>query len=161
MPDGPVVANNTPLAALWASRRLDLLESLFGQVLIPTEVASEFLAAESFARQRDLEAAPWIKITPVADRRRALSYSNLDLGEAEVLALAEETDAALVVIDEVKGRRFARRLGFPIIGTLGILLLAKEDGLVSKMHPLIEQLEASGLHLAPELGSKVLRMAGE
>lgn len=41
MPDGPVVANNTPLAALWAIGRLDLLEPLFGEILIPQEVAGE------------------------------------------------------------------------------------------------------------------------
>ncbi len=124
MPDGPVVANNTPLSALWAIQRLGLLESLFGEILIPQEVANEFLAAEAIARRRDLDATPWLKVTPVGERRRVLAYASLDLGEAEVLALAEETNARLLIIDEYRGRRFARRLGFPVIGTLGVLLLA-------------------------------------
>lgn len=161
MPDGPVVANNTPLSALWAIGRLDLLEALFGEILIPHEVASEFLAAEALARQRDLAAAPWIKVTPIRDRRRVVAYANLDLGEAEVLALGEETNARLLVIDEDKGRRFARRLGFPVIGTLGVLLLAKERDLLERVAPAIEELRDVGLYLAPSLVAKVLCLAGE
>lgn len=161
MLDGPVVANNTPLAALWAIGRLDLLESLFGEILIPQEVADEFLAAEAVARQRDLDATPWIKITPIEDRRRVVAYANLDLGEAEVLALSEETNARLLIIDEDKGRRFARRLGFPVIGTLGVLLLAKEQDLLKHVRPVIMELRDAGFYLAPSLIAKVLDLAGE
>ena len=161
MPDGPVVANNTPLAALWAIGRLGLLAELFGEILIPREVANEFLAAEAVARQRELDSAPWIRVTPVRDPRRALAYANLDAGEAEVLALGEETDARLLIIDEDKGRRFARRLGFPVIGTLGVLLLAKEQELVERVEPVIDELREAGLYLAPGLVSRVLELAGE
>ncbi len=161
MPAGPVIANNTPLAALWAVQRLDLLESLFGEILIPQEVANEFLAAEAVARRRDLAEAPWIKVAPIGERRRVLAYSSLDLGEAEVLALAEETDARLLIIDEDKGRRFARRLGFPVIGTLGVLLLAKEQSLLERVAPVIEDLRGAGLYLAPTLITKVLHLASE
>ena len=161
MPDGPVVANNTPLSALWAIGRLDLLESLFGEILIPNEVANEFLAAEALVRQRDLDAAPWIKVRVVSDRRRVLAYTSLDRGEAEVLALGEETIARLLIIDEEKGRRFARRLGFSVIGTLGVLLLAKEHGHLERVSPLIEDLRDVGLYLAPSLIAKVLSLASE
>ncbi len=161
MADGPVIANNTPLAALWAIGQLDLLESLFGEILIPQEVANEFLTTEAPERQRDLHAAPWLKIMPVRERRRVLAYSSLDLGEAEVLALAEETNARLLVIDENRGRRFARRLGFPVTGTLGVLLLAKEHRLVERVGPLIEDLQRVGLYLTPNLIAKVLSLANE
>ena len=161
MPDGPVVANNTPLAALWAIGRLDLLESLFGEIAIPQEVANEFLAAEALARRRDLDEAPWIMVTPVSERRRVVAYASLDLGEAEVLALAEELNARLLIIDEDKGRRFARRLGFPVVGTLGVLLLAKEHDLVKRVGPVIDDLRDAGLYLAPSLIAKVLSLANE
>jgi predicted nucleic acid-binding protein len=85
----------------------------------------------------------------------------LDRGEAEVLTLAVEREARLVVIDERKGRRYARHLGLPLTGTLGILLLAKEKGLVTAVGPLIEKLQASGLYLAPELVERVLILAQE
>jgi predicted nucleic acid-binding protein len=57
-----------------------------------------------------------------------LAYTGLDEGEASVLALAEELDASLVIVDERKGRRYAKRLGLAVTGTMGILLLAKEQG---------------------------------
>ena len=161
MPVGPVIANNTPLAALWAIQRLDLLEALFGKILIPVEVANEFLAVKALTRQRDLDDAPWIEVRAVADRRRVHAYTSLDLGEAEVLALGEETNARLLVIDEERGRRFARRLNFPIIGTLGLLLLAKENKLLERVAPVIKQLEDVGLYLAPRLVAKVLQIADE
>ena len=161
MPVGPVVANNTPLSALWAIQRLDLLESLFGEVLIPLGVANEFLAAESSARRRDLDATPWLKVAPINEPRRVLAYASLDRGEAEVLALGEETDARLLIIDEEKGRRFARRLGFSVIGTMGVLLLAKEHGLVERVAPIIKDLQGVGLYLAPSLIVKVLELADE
>ena len=95
------------------------------------------------------------------DRRRVVAYVNLDLGEAEVLALGEETNARLLIIDEDKGRRFARRLGFSVIGTLGLLMLAKENGFVERVGPVIEELQSAGLYLAPNLIAKVLSLAGE
>ncbi len=161
MPEKPVVANNTPLSALWSIGRLDLLGSLFGEVLIPEAVYEEFLAAEQGPRLAEFQAAPWLKVTSLSEPRRALAYSGLDRGEAEVMALAEERSARLVIIDERKGRRYARRMGFPLTGTLGVLLLAKEAGLVDALRPCIQELEEAGMHLAPALVARVIAMAGE
>lgn len=77
--------------------------------------------------------------------QRSRVYVGLDQGEAEVLALAEECGARLVVMDERKGRRFARRLGVPLTGTLGVLLLGKERGLVPSLAPLLAELQEAGL----------------
>ena len=161
MPDGPVVANNTPLAALWSIGRLGLLRDLFDQVLIPQAVFEEFLAIDREARRADLEKAPWIEVKAVSDPRRPLAYGGLDRGEAEVLALAEEQLARLVIIDERKGRRYARRMGFPLTGTLGVLLLAKESGFVDSVKDCIAELEEAGMHLASTLVTRVLELAGE
>jgi predicted nucleic acid-binding protein len=73
----------------------------------------------------------------VARPQHAKVYVGLDQGEAEVLALAEERATRLVIVDEYKGRWYAQRLGFPLTGTLGVLLLAKERGLVGRLTPLL------------------------
>lgn len=161
MPDGPVVSNNTPLVALWALRRLDLLRALFGRVLIPPAVHAEFLATEPEIRQKALGRAPWIQIQPLNQPRQALAYTGLDLGEAEALALAEETDARLVLVDERKARRFARRLERPVTGTVGLLLLAKDAGFLQNVTDPLHQLEEAGLHLSPALVSEAVRLADE
>jgi predicted nucleic acid-binding protein len=158
---GPVIANNTPLVALWILGRLDLLRDLFGEVLIPQAVYSEFLATERGMRQAALEQAPWIRAVPLANPRRAQIYIGLDQGEAEVLVLAEERDSRLVIVDERKGRRYAQRLGLPLTGTMGLLLLAKEKGLISSVSPLLTDLQDNGLYLDRDLVARVIRLAGE
>jgi predicted nucleic acid-binding protein len=161
MPDRPVVLNNTPLVAFWVLGRFDLLRDLFGEVLIPAAVEAEFLAVEETVRREALERAPWIRATSVSHPRRALAYAELDQGEAEVLALAEDLDARLVVIDERKGRRYAERMGLPRTGTLGVLLLAKEAGLIDSLAVWIPKLQEAGLFLSPALVRRALEIAGE
>jgi predicted nucleic acid-binding protein len=161
MHDRPVIANNTPLVALWTLGRLDLLRDLYGQVLIPQAVYDEFLATERALRQAALQDAPWIQVVSLSNPQRVRVYVGLDQGEAEVLALAEERSARLLIIDEYKGRRYARRLGLPLTGTLGLLLVAKERHLVSNLSALLVDLQDAGLYLGAELITQVLRLAGE
>jgi uncharacterized protein len=161
MPVPPVILNNTPLVALWSIDQLDLLKALFGTVWIPMAVAMEFLATETAVRQQALARATWLQIVALTNPRHALSYSSLDRGEAEVLALAVEHEARLVIIDERKGRQYARRLGLPLTGTLGVLLLAKEKGLITTVAPLVQQMQDTGLYFSPDLVSEVLSLARE
>lgn len=158
---GPVIVNNTPLVALWVLGRLDLLRELYDEVLIRQGVYEEFVATERAVRQAALENAPWIRPVSLANPQRPRVYIGLDLGEAEVLALAEERAARLVIIDELRGRRYAQRLEMPLTGTLGLLLLAKERGLVADLAPLLVELQEAGLYLGASLIDRVLRLAGE
>ena len=151
MPAGPVIANNTPLVALWTLGRLDLLRDLYGEVWIPQAVYQEFVATEGARRRSALQEATWIVTVPISHAQHAKVYVGLDQGEAEVLALAEEHTARLVIVDEHKGRRYAQRLGISLTGTLGILLLAKERGLIRD----------AVLYLHSELVDRVLELAGE
>lgn len=161
MPVRPVILNNTPLVALWLIDRLELLRDLYGEILIPQAVFEEFNAGNYTTRQATLLKAPWIQVAQITHPKQLLVYTGLDKGEAEVLALAIERTAKLVVIDERKGRRYAQRLGLPLTGTLGLLLLAKEKGLITAVSPLIAQLQTNGLYFAPELLTKTFHLAQE
>lgn len=112
-------------------------------------------------RAHALASAYWIKPVAIASPQRALSFTGLDLGEAEVLVLAEEVSASLVIVDERRARRQASRMGFPITGTVGILLLAKNEGLVERVQPLLLQLLNAGLFLDPAIIQHALMVAGE
>lgn len=160
MPAAPVILNNTPLVALFILGRFELLRDLYGEVMIPFAVHAEFLAIDRPSREAALKAAPWIKIVPLTNPRRTLVYTGLDEGEAAVLALAEELDG-YVVIDERIGRRYAKRLGLPLTGSLGLLVLAKERQLLASVGAAIDELLAAGLHLDSNLIAEVLKMAGE
>jgi predicted nucleic acid-binding protein len=161
MPAGPVVLNNTPLVALWAIGRLDLLRDLFKEVLIPQEVEQEFLAIDEATRGQALAASSWIKTVQLSKARKAVAYVGLDPGEAAALAVAEERDARLIVLDDKRARQFAERMGIPVTGTLGVLLRAKQAGLIESVANPIRQLMEVGLFLSPALVRQALRIADE
>ena len=161
MPSGPVVLNNSPLISLWFLGRLDLLRDLFQEVLIPATVEEEFLAKESSARRQALAEATWIHSVELSNPRRALAYAGLDRGEAAVLALAEERDARLVVLDDLKARRYAERLRLPVSGTVGVLLLAKVAGRIDSLSFCLNRLKEAGLFLSSDLVARALKLADE
>lgn len=160
--DRPVVVDSTPIIALSLAGRLDLLQAFYRQVVIPPAVRSELEAGGgNRPGAAELAAASWIETVGLEDPGRAQLLADLDRGEAEVIALAQEMGARLVVIDERLGRRHAQRLGLPVTGTLGLLLRAKQDGLVRAVRPLVETLQAGGIYLGARLVEEALRLAGE
>lgn len=86
----------------------------------------------------------------------------LDQGEAEAIELAKELRADLLLIDERKGRRLAAEEGVPVIGLLGVVLLAKRRGLIPSARALMEALRTeAGAYLSDELLDMALRSVGE
>lgn len=158
-----VVVNATPLIALSLIGKLDLLQRLYGEVLVPPAVKSEVLAGgQHGVGIAEVRAATWLRVVSLRDPRRAeLLLTDLDRGEAEVIALAQEQDADLVIIDERLARRHARRVGLELTGTLGVLLKAKAVGLVPSVAPLIDTLRLGGIRLSDAIVAEALRIAGE
>jgi len=86
---------------------------------------------------------------------------DLDLSEAETIVLAREVGADWVLMDEKKGRRKLAQLDLPKIGTLGILLKAKQVGLLPTVQPEIARLRRQGFSISQPVVEAVLRQAGE
>jgi predicted nucleic acid-binding protein len=157
-----VVVNSTPIISLSTVQQLDLLRHLYGEVVIPAAVRSEVLAGgPRKVGANELAERPWMKAFSLRDPGRANLLSDLDRGEAEVIALAQELQAGLVIIDERLARRHAERLGLSLTGTMGVLLKAKEAGLIDRLEPLIRKIRAAGIRLGNELVRRVLELAGE
>lgn len=164
MPDEArlVVVNTTPIIALSLIGELDLLRILYGQVLAPSSVEAEVLAGGRGGIGRtELQEASWLRIVSLQEPSRADLLADLDRGEAEVIALAQELSADLVIIDERLARRHARRLGLTLTGTLGVLLKAKQLGYVKFVAPLIDRMRRDGIRLSDEVVAEVLALAGE
>lgn len=164
MPEVPrrVVVDTTPIIALALIGKLGLLQHLYGEVVVPAAVYDEVLAGgASGAGRAEFQEAVWLRVISLQDARRADLLADLGRGEAEVIALAQEIDADLVVIDERLARRHARRLGLTLTGTLGVLLKAKERGLIPRITPLVEQFRQGGIHLSDAVITETLRLAGE
>ena len=85
----------------------------------------------------------------------------VDAGEAEAICLAIEQHARLLIIDDKKGRKAAKKHGIRIIGTGGILVVAKKKGLLVKVSPILEDLAGVGYRLSPMLCHRILELAGE
>jgi predicted nucleic acid-binding protein len=159
-----VVSNTTPLIGLASIECFQLLEQLFGAINIPQAVYDEAVVAgcEEGGAKRQVQAATWIKIVPVKDSLAVdMMLGELDLGEAETIVLAREIGADWVLMDEKKGRRKLTQLGMPKIGTLGILLKAKQVGLLSTIQPEIARFRQLGFSISPPVVEAVLRQAGE
>ncbi len=86
----------------------------------------------------------------------------LDAGEAEAIALAVERNADLIVLDERIGRRAAQRLGLTVVGTLGVLIAAKDRGLLAAVRPVLDALRVeAGFWITDELYNVVTKTANE
>lgn len=156
---GPVVSNTTPLINLVDVGRLDLLPGLYGSVWIPDAVRDEYVAGKRTA-DPELAPLPWLKIVPALPRDPTLPVQ-LGAGEAATLALAAAHSARAVLLDEVLARRVARQRGLPVIGTLAVLLAAKQAGLLPALLPVVDEMIRQGRRISVQLRDQMLRAAGE
>ena len=159
-----VVSNTTPLIGLASIGRFELLSRLFSTINIPQAVYDEIVVAgrEKGIAIREVSTSSWVKTVAVRDRLAVeVLLDELDAGEAETIVLARELSADWVLMDERKGRRKLDQLGLRKIGTLGILLKAKELGLVSVIQPDIERLRQQGFSLSQAVVDAVLQQANE
>jgi predicted nucleic acid-binding protein len=158
-----VVSNATPLIAMAMANRFDLLQKIFGRICIPQGVYEE-VAEEGGERfgAPDVRQAPWIQVVGVKDRLAVqVLADDLGKGESETIVLAKELQADWVLVDERLARRKLELLGVRTIGTLGILLKAKELGLLQTIRPEVDKLRARGFRLSRHVYEDVLQMAGE
>lgn len=149
-----VVSNASPLIALERIGRLDLIPILFGEVIIPPTVGMEVgpaVARSPGIVERALQG-------PLDPRVVA---ARLDPGERQAIGLALDLNADQIVLDDEPARRLARVLGLPLIGTLGIILAAKERGVIPVVKPVVSALIETGFRLDDALYALVLFDAGE
>jgi hypothetical protein len=139
-----------------------LLPALFGQVSVPEAVVVEL----DDGRRRGvslptLDTLPWMRVRAVRDRTLLPLVTHLGEGEKEVLALGLEQPNCLLLLDDWDARRHARALGLEISGTLGVLLLAKERGLLETVRQLLDRLQELGFRLNARTRRFTLQLAGE
>lgn len=161
MPEMTVV-NTSPIFYLHRLGLLDVLNKLYGIITIPQAVKDELeqgrLQGEDIPR---LEEYPWIEILGVNLPQYLSLVVDLGFGESEVLAIATDHPTALVVLDDRLARNIAEMQGFRLTGTAGILLRAKEQGVIPALKPVIERLVGLNFRLKPDLIRTLLDLSGE
>jgi predicted nucleic acid-binding protein len=158
-----VVSNTTPLSELAKVGRLELLRELFRTLFISQEVYDEVTQGKHPAASA-VPSATWIEVVTLQSPIRAVELQTafkLDLGEAATIVLAEELRADRVLLDERLGRKVAQGRNLPVTGTIGVLLVAKNKGILPEIKPILEEFLSKGKRISPSLYREVLDMAGE
>ena len=160
-----IVADAGPLIALGRTNNIFILNKLFKSIIIPDSVASECLADKTrpgaLAIQKSIENTD-IK---VHFNNSSILKNNtlgeiLDKGEAAAIELAYSSKVPLL-IDEKLGRQVAQKLQIKIIGTAGILILAKQNNIIPAVEPILHNLKEGGYFFSKNLMDAVLKRVGE
>jgi predicted nucleic acid-binding protein len=156
-----IVSDASPIIALAFCDKLDILDTLFDKVCIPQAVFDELTVPNKLKVN---EITEWAKkrIVPVKNTAAVTALSlNLDLGESEALALYWEAAADYLLIDEKKGRIIAARNGIQTVGTIGVLLSARQRGFLALVKPSLDLLVSNGFRISDILYRQILERAGE
>ncbi|HHT9122233.1 MAG TPA: DUF3368 domain-containing protein [Candidatus Wunengus sp. YC63] len=140
---------------------LYLLKDIFKNVIIASEVEEELLAGEEkITKELDIKKAinEWIKVKMVENKLALESLKiHIGAGEAASIILYMETNADLLAINDLKARGVASAMGVKIIGTLGILRLAKDRGILKQIKPLLDELRKVGAYISDSLYNRMLK----
>ncbi len=158
-----IISNATPLIAFARIQRLDLLHQVVGTLVIPEQVADEIRGYRGgHYAEINLARESWITVQAVQSSAQVqLLLPTLDQGEAEVITLALEQHAHLVLIDELTGRKVAESLKLTVLGSVGILIRAKQINLIPAVRPLLEKMVQRGVRYSQRFITSILRQIGE
>ncbi len=148
---GRAVTNSTCLIGLERIERLDILPQVFNTVFAPPAVAKEVRTS-----------LDWLKIQAVANPSVVIALrTQMDEGEAEAIALALEIENGLLILDDKKARRVAQQMRIKVIGTVGMLLRAKRQGVIAEVKPLLLKLTEANFRISHGIIQEALRLSGE
>ncbi len=151
MPEA-VIADASCLIVLANIERLELLHAVYGRLFTTPEVAAEF--------GEDLP--PWIELARVKDGgKQQVLQLQIDKGEASAIALAMEMPKSLLILDDLKARHIATRLGLRHTGTLGVVVKAKLNGHIGSIKPVLAAMQAANFRISREVEAAAFRLAGE
>lgn len=161
MAEQPVV-NTSPLVFLSRAHLLPLLRLAGPQLVIPRSVVNEIAVRGPLdSTVRAIEETDWLQVVEDPGIPATIARWDLGAGESAVLAWAAAHPGSEVVMDDLPARRCAAELGIRARGTLGLVLVAKQRGLIPAAKPVLDQLHQSGMYLSRALMTRILELAGE
>lgn len=153
LPDfNAVIADTSCFILLDKIDALSILQQLFRTVTTTPEIAREF----------GKPLPEWVVIKAVKDTNlQKVMLLQVDPGEASAIALTVESQPALLIIDDLKGRKVADRLRLTYTGTLGLLLRAKKEQHIHLLRPYLDKIQSTNFRIHPSLITTLLKEAGE
>jgi len=147
-----VITDTSCLIILEKIALLPVLHQLFSVVITTPEIAAEYGSP----------LPEWIIIISVKDKSLQQKLTSMvDKGEASAIALAHEIENKYLITDDLEARKLSIKLGLSIIGTLGVLLRAKQEGYISAVKPFVELIKQTDFRVSDDLYQTVLRKADE
>lgn len=130
-----VVSDTTPLITLIKASLLDVLYALYKEIQIPDAVYAELSASSDYHEEAEIiKSSQFIKVVSVVNYqsvRNLQEATGLDLGESEAIIYAEESNADTLLMDETAGRKIAKSMGIHIMGSIGIIIAAYDEGIIN------------------------------
>lgn len=161
MADAAVV-NSSPLIFFSKAGLIDLLRIISPQVMVPEPVAQEIgCRGTEDITARTLANTPWLTTVSVTSIPALIQSWDIGAGESAVLAYALSNPGMVAIIDDGAGRRCAEMLGVPLSGTLGLVMLAKQRGVIPAARPVIAILKQHGMFLSERTIDRALALVGE
>lgn len=147
-----IISDTSTLIIFQKIDEMNLLFSIYGELLTTSEVAYEFG-----------DVLPdWIKIEAAKDKKyQDFLSTQVDLGEASAIALATEFEDALLLLDDLKARKLAKRMGFKISGALGVIHKAKELLIIERVKPIINKLILTDFRISENIIKDFLKLNNE
>ncbi len=147
-----VISDTCTLIIFQKIEEFDLLNKVYGDLLTTPEIAEEY--------GEDLP--DWIKIKAASDKKyQEFVETQVDRGEASAIALAREYENVLLILDDLRARKLANRLNLKVTGALGIIVKAKQKGLVEKVKPLLDKLLLTNFRVSEKIIEEILRLNNE
>ena len=158
-----IIVNSTPLIVLSNINHLDILQKLYSDIYIPQAVYDEVTAKNDSACQQIKNNLYWIHICNIQDQTKKRMYqAKLHDGEVEVMILAQENqNNDTVIIDDNAAKKTAKFLGLNVTGTLGVILKAKKNNIISNVSSIMNQLIQNGFYITQDVYNFVKTEAGE
>ena len=147
-----IISDTSCLIILYKIDELDLLKNLSNKVYITPTIKKEF----------SKKLPDWIKTkSPKDNHYQEILEIDLDPGESSAIALSLEIDKSILIIDDLKGRKIAERLKLKYSGTFGLILKAKELGILTTIKPILDKIRSTDFRFSEGLFEFILEQAGE
>jgi predicted nucleic acid-binding protein len=147
-----VIADTSCFILLDKLGALQLLHDVFGQLTTTSTIAKEY----------GKPLPVWINIIDSStEQSKRFLHFDLDAGEATAIALALEDSNTLLVMDDLKGRKVARLLNITLTGSIGVIVKAKQRGIISSIKPLLDELQKTDFRASDKVIDEAYKIAGE
>ena len=147
-----VISDTSVLIIFHKIGELNLLKKVYDSLITTPEVAKEFIE----------QLPEWIKVKSVKDKKyQNFLETQVDVGEASAIALAAELDNSLLLLDDLKARKLAKKLDMNFTGTLGVFHKARQIGVIDKVKSLIDKLLLTDFRISENIVNELLKMNNE